>query len=204
MIHALVVGPLCRYFADGTVHADALVAGVLGWRRDVGDALAGRIDSSLAWTEDPQIDPLEFQLPDRAWDALQLFAVYAERSDLELPSELAPELALDSAWRTASESKFARSHYGHLLAADLWLPGSFDFTAKVPRPDGQDCSLGSLLALRDQLVFLAQRTIGVHPGSIERDVRTADPLLSLALPALRIVHDALECARRSGMPLVLR
>jgi hypothetical protein len=204
MNRSLVSGPLCRFFAAESGDASTLVEGVLTWRRDIGEALAGRIDPSLGWPEHPALEPEVFVLPERGWEALQLFAVYAERSDLELPSDVTLPLALDSAWRSASESKFARSHYGQLLAADLWLPGSFDFTAKVPRPDGEECTLGSLIALRDQMIFLAQRSVGVHPRSIERDVHSNDPLLALALPSLRIVHDAIECAHESGMPLVLR
>ncbi|MGE0143577.1 MAG: hypothetical protein AB7I19_07600 [Planctomycetota bacterium] len=204
MNRSLVSGPLCRYFAVESGDASTLVDGVLTWRRDIGEALSGRIDPSLAWPEHPAFDSHVFVLPEFGWEALQLFAVYAERSDLELPSVVTTPLALDSAWRAASESKFARSHYGQLLAADLWLPGSFDFTAKVPRPDGEECTLGSLIALRDQVVFLAQRSVGVHPSSIERDVHSNDPLLASALPSLRIVHDAIEFARESGMPLVLR
>jgi hypothetical protein len=115
------------------------------------EALGAKLRGPLDWTEDPGHAGREFDLGESGWLALRLFAVYAERSDLELPETVPAIAELDRAWRAAADAKFANSHFGHLLAAELWLPLEFPFTFRAPLPDGAEAGIGSLLLLQDQI-----------------------------------------------------
>jgi hypothetical protein len=101
----------------------------------------------------------ELVLDDADLRGLHLLAVYAERSDLELPDEVPPALADDVAWCVAQRSGFARSAYGQILAAEMWLPGEFDYTIRCPGPDGAECAIGSVSVLGDQLRRLNDRSV---------------------------------------------
>ena len=151
-------GPLCRFYAAARGDPVALRQGVLRWREDLQEALGARLRGRLDWNEDPNGPMVEYELGDSGLVAVRLLAVYAERSDLELP-ELVPAIPeLDRAYRAAADEKFARSHFGQLLAAELWLPLDFPFTARAPLPDGTEAGIGSLPMLLDQLRRLNART----------------------------------------------
>ncbi|MBI5852633.1 MAG: hypothetical protein HZB39_16595 [Planctomycetes bacterium] len=203
MSDAILVGPLCRLFAIDAETARERVAGIERWWSDVGAALSGRVPVSLPWIEDGDLEPRRIGLPERGLDAVRFVAVHAARPELELPDALPDPLWTDPDWRRAQESRFARSPYGHLLAAEAWLPIDFDFTFVVPRPDGADWSIGSSFALRDQLGFLSQRTFGCSPASLAEAHRLAVPLLATAGAALFALGGAVAAAIASRLPLVV-
>ena len=202
---ALFVGPLCRYFADADADASARVAGAEAWQRDLCRALAGRPGRPATWREDPSLDPQLFELGAHGLGGVRLLAVYAERPELELPDAVPDELAGERAWREAAASDFAASHHGQLLAASAWLPGGFDYTFRCPRPDGEDCCFGSLLALRDQLEFLVTRTFATDCADLEAWCRLDDGrFVSAARRGVATFITAARCAVDAGMPLLLR
>ncbi len=203
MIRDLQIGPLCRLFGRDAAEAAARLDGVRAWMGDMAEALGPRLKHAFAWHEDPGDEPARVDLGDGGLAALRLTAVYADRTDLDLPSELPDPLILDRVFRAAEEGRFARSNYGHLLAAQAWVPPDFDFTCAVPRPDGEDWTIGSLPALRDQLVFLAQRTVGVGPESLRDTGALSDRVLGAFLRAVAVMHDAAQQALRRDVPLVL-
>src|SRR5262245_47517371 len=91
-------GPLCRFSAGvGGVRGEAvsLLAGDEGWRQQVERALGLNLRAPLLGAEDPTAPALWADLGDAGWMALKLFAVYAERSDLELPDTVPALLELD-------------------------------------------------------------------------------------------------------------
>jgi hypothetical protein len=201
MSDVLDSGPLCCAFAATPDEAASRTAGIARWWRDLAESLGGRVPATLPWSEEPSQGVQRFELGPRGLDAVRLAAVYAGHPELELP-ELVPEpLWLDPAWRRAEGAGFARSPYGHLLAAQCWLPIAFDFTAKVPRPDGEDWSIGSLPVLHDQLGRLAQQCFGVSPQSLDDLKRLADPFLALAGPALAAFERAARTALAARVPL---
>ena len=202
-MRSVFVGPLCRHFAADEAEAVMRAEGVRIWMRDVSDSLAGRLTRAFDWPEDPHRAPQRFDLGEGGLAALHLTAVYAERPELELPGIVPTPLGLDEAFRTAAATDFARSNYGHVLAAQAWLPLEFDFTFRVPRPDGEDATFGSLHALRDQLQFLAQRTLGVGPASLPVGAFAEHPFFAALAGSLRTLHAAAVIAIADVQPALL-
>ncbi|MBK8978548.1 MAG: hypothetical protein IPM29_21840 [Planctomycetes bacterium] len=198
----LWVGPLCRYFAGGDGHgALTRVAGVEAWRDDLEAALGGRIRGALDWREEPAAPGSTAELG-AGLDAVRLLAIHAERTDAELPDALPAQLDDDPLWRAARAANFSPSLYGHVVAADCWLPADFDFTFVAPRPDGEDWCFGSLVALCDQLHFLDARTFAT--GDDERAALAAAPLdptsfvraARVGLARMRLAATAARAARQ--------
>lgn len=180
-------GPLCRYYAAaGAGDPTTLKEGVLRWRADLQEALGPKLRAPLEWSEDANVAVREHDLGETGLLALRVFAVYAERSDLELPESVPAIAELDRAYRAAADAKFARSHFGQLLAADLWLPLDFPFTLRAPLPDGAEAGIGSLPLLVDQLRRLNARTFQADAAALAG---------WLALPA-EPGGDLLDAARR--------
>ena len=200
-------GPLCRCYAPAAEDARALLPGVQAWRRELLQALGDRLQA-LDWPEDPAQDGVAEDLGDAGWVALRLFAVYAERSELELPDTAPPLPELDRAFRRALDERFARSRYGHLLACTAWLPGDFPLTVRAPLPDGEPSELGSLAVLHDQLRWLNQRTFAADADAIaswrELPAARGGELLAAARRGFAALSAAVQWARAHGLPVLLR
>ena len=199
----LFIGPLCRYFAASAAEAAQRVAAIEVWRDQLTAALGSRAAIALDWPEEPSDEPGHVELGPLGLDPLRLLAVYADRTELELPDTTPQPLTLDDAFARAAAANFAQSRYGHLLAASIWLPREFDFTFVCPRPDGDDATFGSLQALDDQLGFLNARTFALSLD--DRD--GAAPIdrgrfIDDAQTALRICVHAVRAALARGLPLV--
>jgi hypothetical protein len=201
-------GPLCRFYAGHDGEPLTFVAGVEAWHRDLIEALGPRLRAELAWREDPAASGHETDLGEAGWPALRLFALYAERAELELPDTVPALLELDRTWRAASEQKFAASRYGNLLACRLWLPADFAITFRAPLPDGEPAEIGSLPVLVAQLGWLNQRTFAADDEEIARWRALPAPaggsLLAAAQRGFAGLWDAAGLARQWGLPLVVR
>ncbi len=199
------VGPLCRIFAGERGEPSTFVAGVEEWRRDLQEALGKRLSTPLGWREDPADAGTWTELGDSGLIAVRLLAFYADRSDLELPDTTPALLELDREYRAAQDQKFERSRYGHLLAAQLWLPADFPFTARIALPDGEAVEMGSLHVLRDQLRWLNQRTFAADEAQVASWARNAapagGPLIAAAQRGYAGLWAAAEAATASGLPL---
>jgi hypothetical protein len=150
-------GPLSRWFAKAGGDVARVRAGVEAWREDLRASLAAKVGAQLQWDEGAT-DTFTADLGDAGLIAVRLLAFLADRSELEWPDAVPPLLELVPEWRAAADAKFARSRYGQLLACELWLPGDFPVTFRVPLPDGATAEVGSLQVLADQLRWLNQRT----------------------------------------------
>lgn len=193
-------GPLCRYFAGERGEAIAHVAGVEAWRGDLNAALGKNLAAPLHWREDPRDRGSWCDLGDSGWLALRLFALLAERSDLDLPDTVPALLELDPEWRAAQQQKFATSRYGQLLACRCWLPADFPFTARVPLPDGEFAELGSLPILREQLRWLNQRTFQADAGQLTAWLGQPAPTGGALLPAAQRGFAGLWRAVEQALP----
>jgi hypothetical protein len=200
-------GPLCRFYARGGGDVALLRSGVLQWRADLQEALGPRLRGALDWNEDPSGAVREHDLGGSGLVALRLLAIYAERSDLELPEQVPAIPELDRAFRAAADQKFAKSHFGQLLAADLWLPLDFAFTARAPLPDGTEGGIGSLPLLLDQLRRLNARTFQADAAALgEWLALRAEPgndLLDAARRGLAGMTAAATAAEPMRLPLVI-
>lgn len=201
-------GPLCRFYARPGRDPMHLLEGLAAWREELMDALRPKPHLPMPWGEDPRAETLWCDLGPAGFPALRLFAFYAERSDFDLPDTVPPLLELDQEWRQAADGRFATSKYGHLLAATVWLPGDFPFTARVPMPDGEMAEFGSLQVLRDQLRFLNARTFQADAAAIDgwRQL-PAEPggeLLSAARRGFASLWAASQFASAHGTPMLLQ
>ena len=152
-----IAGPLSRCLGADREAAARQLQGIELWRKDLATGLP-KGAPELSWVEDPAVEPRVFDLGASGFMALRLFATYAERTDLEMPDTVPALLELDKAWRKAADEKFARSRFGHLVAAECWLPAEFEFTVRAPLPDGTATDIGSLVLLQDQLKRLNEAT----------------------------------------------
>lgn len=204
-----VAGPLCRFYAAaGVGDAAVLQAGVLRWRIDLQAALGDRLPGALCWDEALDGPVAEADLGPAGLTALRLLAVHAERTDLELPGSVPAIPELDRAYREAADQKFVRSHFGQLLAAELWLPLDFAFTVRAPLPDGREAEIGSLPLLLDQLRRLNGRTFQADPDAFARwrqlPAAPGGDLLDAARRGLAGLLAAAAAAHAACLPLALR
>lgn len=186
-------GPLSRWYARTRGDASVLRAGVEVWRGDLRGAVADKVKEQLVWDESAEIEA-SFDLGDAGWMALRLFALYAEKAELDLPDTVPPLLELDPEWRVAADAKFATSKFGHLLACSVWLPGDFPVTFRVPMPDGDTAEVGSIGVLADQLRWLNQRTFGADAVEIDEWARLPAPAGGELIAAARRGYAALTAA----------
>ena len=206
MTARVFAGPLSRWFAGPGGDPAKLRHGVEAWRADLRASVAAKVGEQLVWDEGAAV-AFERDLGGAGWMALRLFAFYAERADLELPDTVPALLELDREWRAASESKFAKSLYGQLLACRVWLPGDFPVTLRAPLPDGETVEIGSLVALANQLKWLNQRTFAADADEVARWAELPAPaggeLLAAARRGYAGLHAAVATAVRHAVPVVV-
>ncbi|MEQ1633713.1 MAG: hypothetical protein ABL997_15140 [Planctomycetota bacterium] len=200
-------GPLCHYFAGANGEPLTYVSGVEDWRRDLQQAFDASLVPTLTWREDATLPGSWHDLADGGLIALRLFAFYAEKSDLDLPDNVPALVELDRDYREALDAKFARSKYGHLLSARLWLPQDFAFTARIALPDGDAIEMGSLPVLKDQLRWLNARTFQADEEQIATWVglpaELGGPLLAAAQRGYASLSAAVAEATARALPLVV-
>jgi hypothetical protein len=204
---AAFAGPLSRYYAPAAGDAARLRAGVEAWRQDLRAGVADKVREQLAWDEGAD-ESFAADLGDSGWIALRLFALYAERPDLELPDTAPALLELDPEWRSAQDGKFATSRYGHLLACSAWLPGDFPVTLRVPMPDAESRELGALAVLQDQLRWLNARTFQAGEDEVaawrELPAPAGGDLLAAARRGYAALLAAVVHATAARVPVVVR
>ncbi|MCA8951290.1 MAG: hypothetical protein KDE27_17415 [Planctomycetes bacterium] len=202
-------GPLSRWYHGEQPGSELarLRTGVETWRDDLRASVPAKIAAQLEWDEGAS-HCVAHELGDAGWMALRLFAFYAERTDLDMPDTVPSLLELDAAWRAASDDRFGRSLYGHLLACRAWLPGDFPVTLRVPMPDGETWEVGSVTVLANQLKWLNDRTFGAATAEVERWGTLAAPAGGGLLDAARRGYAGLAAAVAAGagegLPVVVR
>lgn len=201
------VGPLSRCYARRAEEAARLRPGVEAWRNDLRAGLADKVSAQLVWDEGADLE-FRADLGEAGWLGVRLLACYAERADLELPDTVPPLLELDTAWREGAAAKFAKSHFGQLLACTAWLPGEFPLTIAAPLPDGETAEIGSVLVLTDQLRRLNQRTFQADLEALAewRDLPApaGGDLVDAARRGLAALSAAAATAERFGAPMLVR
>lgn len=198
-------GLSARAFARGDGPTEQVLAGTLAWRSHLASKLGAVLRAPLDWPEDPHAEGERLVLPPRALDALRLLAVYADRTELELPDALPGVMDLDPVWQRARQQDFKQSRFAHVLAADCWLPAEFEATVAHAYPDGTPAVFGSGDALRFQLRELNRCTLQLDLAEIREWLQdpVAEPdLWRLAGTALAALHE-LRNLRTPAMPLLL-
>lgn len=200
-------GPLSRFFAGDGGDAERLRAGVEAWRVDLRASVADKIAAQLDWDEGAAVAQ-RVSLGDAGWTALRLLAFHAENAELEWPDTVPPLIELDPEWRRAADGRFAKSLYGQLLACQLWLPGEFPVTLRVPGPDGDTVEIGSVAVLHDQLRWLNRRTFQADLAEVGAWLDEPAPAGGAFVPAARRGYAGLwaaaEVAVRERVPLVVQ
>lgn len=211
MTALVFAGPLSHWFArrgaDAGGDAARLRAGVEAWREDLRTSLAAKVGSQLQWDEGAA-DTFTADLGDAGLLAARLLAFLADRTELEWPDAVPPLLELVPEWRAAADAKFSASRYGQLLACELWLPGDFPVTFRVPLPDGSDAEIGSVQVLADQLRWLNQRTFQADAHELAHWLELPAPaggeFVAAARRGLGGLTAAANRASQWRLPLVVR
>lgn len=200
-------GPLSRWFTRMGGDAARVRDGIVAWREDLCRAVAPKVAADLHWDEAAAVAATA-ELGDSGWLALRLLAFLADRSELDWPDTVPPLLELVPEWRAAAEAKFATSRYGHLLACEMWLPGDFPVSFRVPAPDGANVEIGSLGVLADQLRWLNQRTFQAAADELlawrEQPAPSGGAFLPAAQRGLGVMTAVVGAAVAARLPVVLQ
>ena len=200
-------GPLARHFVGARGDLARVRHGVETWRDDLRSAVADKVGTQLHWDEGADV-AFTAELGDSGFLALRLLGLLADRPELEWPDTVPPLLELDAEWRAAAEAKFARSRYGQLLACQLWLPGEFPVTFRVPLPDGETAEVGSLQGLADQMKWLNQRTFQADADDVigwrELPAPPGGEFVAAARRGFAGLSAAVDVALRHRLPVVVR
>lgn len=206
----LHVGGFADYYAqhpvEGVPSDPARLAAAIGaWRAHLAGKLAPHLQFELTWDE-RMGQAMGVPLDPRTLHGLKLLAVYADRTDLDLPAVLPLVLEQDPVFAAAQGSDFARSRFSQILVPDLWLPAEFDLTVKFTWPDGLEATFGSVVALRDQLTELNRVCFQLDAQAL-RDAITATPEgvdpVSFAQAGLAAFLFGAELAGQRRLPLLL-
>jgi hypothetical protein len=215
----IYVGPLVRYYRgdwetvaqrwsreSGVAHTvirpgggdpepPAPVAEVLSaitdWQGYLNRSLAQHLEEPIAWIEDPAAPYWTDRPGHDPYNALVLWAAYAEQPSLRCPSRVPSDYGKDPAY-IASNTKGFTSSVGQLIhEVEIWLPAPFAFTFRAAHLGEGDIGLGSSFTLLDQLRNLNARTWQLSAAALG-DLLTA----GLAKDA------SLEAAARFGYAVV--
>jgi len=200
-------GPLSRWYTRAGGDAARVRDGIVAWRDDLRAAVAPKVAADLHWDEAAPVAATA-DLGDSGWLALRLLALLADRSDLDWPDTVPPLLELLPEWRAAAEAKFATSRYGQVLACEMWLPGDFPVTFRVPAPDGANVEIGAVGVLADQLRWLNQRTFQAPADELVAWAALPAPPGGAFVPAaqrgLAALTRVVTAAVATGLPVALQ
>lgn len=180
----LRVGPLWRFYAEGRDASDVR-DGVAAWRGRAIDELEGFPAAALEGCAERDEAMAAFDADAAGFVALRLWAFYGQRTELDWPDTVPPVAELDRAWREAADGGFAGSHYAHLLVPEVWLPGDFAFTIRMPMPDGEDREVGSVGLAKAQLARLNRATFDADADELAAWATEPAPVGSAFVDAAR-------------------
>lgn len=131
---------------------------VLEWRQGIAAALNESIVDPFDWDESADAPYSTDQVGRAAFNALRLWAAYAEHPDLQRPAEHTGELANDPAFLRCNDPQGTSIYHQLVRDVEVWLPWDFAFTFRAETPAGGKVGLGSVPALRKQLAELNSKT----------------------------------------------
>ncbi|MFZ5783435.1 MAG: hypothetical protein ACOY4R_24815 [Pseudomonadota bacterium] len=179
---------------------------VLGWRRDIAEAMGDRLPA-LDWSE---ADGTPYFTGRPGWDgfgSLVLWAAYAEHPTLMRPARLPEGWDGDPAVLRSSRKAFG-SRYSQLVCnAELWLPCPLDFTFECADIGGRRIVVGSVIELRRQLLELNGATWKADPRAVREWARVPlagnAPLEISARYGFAVLLGLAERAVEHGLPMKL-
>jgi len=143
---------------DIVTDPETIRAAVCRWRDNLSEALADNISGPLDWDESPE-SPYFTDKP--AWDcysSLLLWSAYLEHPDLVCPSACVEDVTTDEAYKRSSSKEFKTQYPSLLRNTEIWLPADFHFTFAATDVSGNTVDFGSVIALRDELAKVNDRT----------------------------------------------
>jgi hypothetical protein len=164
--------PLTVIRASGDSGPPAPVAEVLEaikmWQEYLNQGLGQHLGSPIAWVEDPSA-PYDTDRPGHhAYEALILWAAYAEQSTLSRPDRVPHDYGNDPAY-VASTAVGFRSRYGQIVHdVEMWLPAEFSFTFRGAHLGEGDIRMGSSHELLTQLRDLNDKTWRLSESDLTR------------------------------------
>jgi hypothetical protein len=145
-------------------------AAVESWLDGINQGLKNHLPSPLDWDESER-SPYFTERPGwAAYAALLLHAAYTDHPEMARPEKLPEEWGEDAAYK-ASTADESDTQYPALLAANLWLPGEFEFMFGVEDLGGNERAIASCAALLSELRELNARTFALTDEAL-RSIRT--------------------------------
>ena len=138
---------------------------VESWLDAINQGLKAHVPHKLAWDESEQAPYFTERPGWPAYAALLLHAAYDDHPEMARPAELPEEWGEDSAYK-ASTAEDSDTRYPAILAANLWLPGEFEFMFGVEDLGGNERAVASCKALVDELKDLNQRTFALSEAQL--------------------------------------
>jgi hypothetical protein len=179
---------------------------VENWRAAINGGLGEHLEEPLSWDESDETPYFTERPGWPGYASLLLHAAYDDHSDLKKPERLPEEWGDDPAYKAASE-KNADTSYPALLAANLWLPGEFDFMFGVEDLGGNERSIASCGALLEELRELNERTFKGQDAELAawraQTVEEKSPLDAHAKNALALLIALAESAVENKLPMML-
>ena len=194
-------------FADEKVSPVELRNYIIEWRKQISHALKKHLNGPLVWSETPDT-AYYTDRPDRyGYDALRLWAAYAENPDIPKPTELSANVEDDPALLASKETE--ETEFAQILSnVVIWLPFNLDivFDAEFLNYD-EPISVGSSGALFEQLKRLNAKTWNASMGEITswRELKRDDsaPLESSAKYGFSLFFYLAQLSVMNKLPMAL-
>ena len=179
---------------------------VVNWRAAINGGLGEHLPDPLNWDEGDETPYFTERPGWPGYASLLLTAAYDDHPDLKRPETLPEEWGDDPAYKASSE-KNAETRYPALIAANLWLPGEFDFMFGVEDLGGNERSIASCEALLEELRELNERTFKGNAEDLASwRAKTLDddaPVDAHARTALALLMALAESAVANKLPMML-
>lgn len=151
-----VIGP--KEEPEDAVKDPALIGEAVElWRRALEDGLRTDIPGGVSWDESTTAPYFTDRPAWGGYAGVMLLAAYTEYPHLPRPDQIVKEWQTDAAF-VASVDAGSKGRFSHLILAELWLPCDFNFTFKTEDVVGNEVTIGSSIALLNQLKQLNQET----------------------------------------------
>jgi hypothetical protein len=136
------------------------------WQQALTQGLGSNLREPISWRETSDAPYFTDRPGYPGYAALVLWAAYADKRDVAVPSALPEDWYNDSVWKAACE-KESGTPYRQVLQPEYWLPSEFAFCFKGPSPVNQPAWIGSSLALTRQLEALNAATFAASEADLD-------------------------------------
>ena len=186
--------------------ADDIRAGINAWRDAINQALGENITNPLSWDES---DDRPYFTDRPAWpgyNALLLWASYADHPQMTRPQKLPEEWFDDPAFLATTEAE-RLGPFGNIVRSNLWIPGDFKFNFGFVAPTNEKATIGSTSGFLESMNALNEATFKATSEDLHRwrmgEDSDSDDLESVARFGFAVFHALALKAVKHQLPILL-